>query len=140
MNTDYMTAGQALQQIRERVEEIKNDREQRFPEAASDGDYFRQGDLYITKIAKPAGTELKVLPFDRQLAPGNTKGSRHCLSHQDVRLYTRSGSDALTGPVLHVLREVTVEHPEHGNVVLPEGWYGVTYQRAYAEELRRVQD
>jgi hypothetical protein len=83
----------AIRQVTEVAEKIKNDSPQDFPIAANVGDAVRQGDIYIqllepltkapafyTKIAEP------VFPY--QLAPGNTKGSRHCLEASDgVEIY-----------------------------------------------------
>lgn len=112
----------------------------RFPEAASVGDYWRQGDIYLTRLKSvPHGAKpCKTLA---QLAPGTTRGSRHCLSDtESVEMFTLQTATALDGPVVKVVREVTVEHPEHSHVVLPPGVYHVTYQRAYADELRRVAD
>ncbi len=136
-----MKTMQSLEKIRSSVEQIKNNETQRFPSAASHGDAFRQGDLYITCLNEvPEGAKLKPTDYNAQLAPGDTQGSRHCLSHSNVKMYTLAAPTALEGPVLEVTEEVTVTHPEHGHVVLPEGIYGITYQRSYAEELRRVQD
>ena len=78
----------AVRQLREaqaQVEKIKNDAPQNFPEAASIGDAVRQGDVYIQLIDDVASAPFlfkKTTPsFPMQLAPGNTKGSRHCLEH-----------------------------------------------------------
>lgn len=136
-----MTATETLQQIQTQVEEIKSDETQRFPEAASAGDTFRQGDLYIERLEViPANCkEDKNAPL--QLAPGTTKGSRHILDGRDgVTIYQLNTPTALEGPLLRTTKDRTVTHPEHGNVVLPPGDYQVTYQRAYADELRRVAD
>jgi hypothetical protein len=76
-----------------------------------------------------------------QLAPGTTQGSRHVLDSLDgVSVYRLAENTVLQGPVLLVTTERTVTHPEHGNVVLPPGIYSITYQRQFAEELRRVAD
>ena len=76
-----------------------------------------------------------------QLAPGTTRGSRHILDSLDgVELYIVKDADALTGPLVVTLKERVVTHPEHGDVILPPGCYAITYQRAYADELRRVAD
>lgn len=48
--TATMTIDQALVRVDEAVEKVKNDAEQRFPDAASVGDAVRQGDIYIQKI------------------------------------------------------------------------------------------
>lgn len=78
----------AVRQLREaqaQVEKIKNDDPQNFPEAASIGDAVRQGDVYIQLIDDVTSAPFlfkKTAPsFPMQLAPGNTKGSRHCLEH-----------------------------------------------------------
>ena len=78
----------AVRQLREaqaQVEKIKNDDPQNFPEAASIGDAVRQGDIYIQLIDDVTSTPFlfkKTTPaYPMQLAPGNTKGSRHCLEH-----------------------------------------------------------
>jgi hypothetical protein len=46
----------------------------------------------------------------------------------------------LDGPILKSANPIEVDHPEHGNVKLPAGVYGIVYQRQYADELRRVAD
>ena len=102
-------------------------------------DAIRQGDIYITRLdelpggLKPAKTN--------QLAPGNTQGSRHVVrADAGVVVYERQG-DALTGPVISAPEGCHIEHPEHGDIAIKcGGVYGVTYQRAHAEELRRVAD
>lgn len=86
--TRNVTVSKTLSDISAAVEAIKNDGLQHFPEAASIGDAVRQGDVYLqlindsdidaagalfTKLAEPV----------LQLAPGNTKGSRHCLASAD---------------------------------------------------------
>ena len=79
---------EAVQRVNEAVEKIKNDSPQDFPIAANVGDAVRQGDIYIQLIdpltAPPKFyTKLAAPAFPLQLAPGNTKGSRHCLEHSD---------------------------------------------------------
>ena len=78
-----------LADIAAAVERVKNDELQHFPEAASIGDAVRQGDVYIQKIddadvEKLAHIYKKLdaneLASNLQLAPGNTKGSRHILA------------------------------------------------------------
>ncbi len=48
------------------------------------GDVFRQGDIYIEKVAK-ANVGEEILE-SRQLVDGHTKGSRHCIT-EGPRLY-----------------------------------------------------
>lgn len=139
-----MTATQSFQKIHTSAMRIKNSAPQRFPEAASFGDVFRQGDLYIQKIARvPANAYSNVNPpLSLQLVEGESKGSRHILdSDAGVCIYARSDGDDLTGPVIELEMERTITHPEHGDVILPPGLYAITYQRAFdKEERRRVKD
>lgn len=138
---ETLTAKRAFQSVKASAEAICNSDTQEFPSAASAGDTFRQGDIYIEFMESvPAGAVPSEKP-SAQLAPGTSQGSRHVLdSLAGVTQFTLRSPTALDGPVLDITEERTVTHPEHGNVVLPPGVYGVTYQRAYADELRRVAD
>jgi len=122
-------------------EAVINDSEQLFPVAATPGvDYARQGDVYIWLRSKiPHGAQpIKAVA---QLAPGTTKGSRHCLDSLDgVTMFAMPDANELQGPLLKLECERVVTHPEHGDWRLPAGLYEITYQRAFAEELRRVRD
>jgi hypothetical protein len=76
---------QTLSQIAEAVEAVKNDGLQIFSEAASVGDSLRQGDVVLQFIGSdpveiPPHIYQKLDTPVLQLAPGNTKGSRHILS------------------------------------------------------------
>ena len=132
-----------VQSVAEIAERIKSDAKQKFPEAASVGDFVRQGDCYFTLLAGvPTGATVEKNP-SKQLAPGTTQGSRHCLSRlTGVTVYRLKNPTAYGGPVLQVDKSVTITHPEHGNWVLPPGCYGVGYQRTEDSEgrIRRVQD
>jgi hypothetical protein len=76
-----------------------------------------------------------------QLAPGTSRGSRHCLESLDgITFYRLERATPLDGPVLDAPRGLRVNHPEHGDVTLRPGVYAVVYQRAFAEEIRRVED
>lgn len=86
------TVTRTLADIHEAVEKIKNDQMQHFPEAASLGDAVRQGDVYIQLIDESTLEALQGfyepvaaedLENHLQLAPGNTKGSRHILQSAD---------------------------------------------------------
>ena len=83
-----LTVEQAVTRVDEAVERVKNDAEQRFPDAASVGDAVRQGDIYIQKIDDVLSTpafyrRVTNVVYPMQLAPGNTKGSRHMLEASD---------------------------------------------------------
>lgn len=86
MSVATLTIDTALKQIDSAVEKIINDKPQNFPEAANIGDAVRQGDVYIQLIdavkgVPPMYRKLKTVEYPLQLAPGNTKGSRHCLEN-----------------------------------------------------------
>lgn len=134
-----MNAVEVFKEIKASAEAIKSDEQQQFPEAASAGDYWRQGDIYVTRLDDVPDV-FDNAPVELQLAPGTTKGSRHLLSHSRVQMFVRPNADALTGPVFRNEEPVTVIHPEHGDIVCPPGVYSVTYQRAFAETLRAVRD
>ncbi len=139
--TPIMTATQSFDKVANQAHEIKCDETQYFPEAANFGDTFRQGDIYIEKIESVSNQFKLNRNHAAQLAPGTTKGSRHILDSLDgVAIYTDPEANALIGPVLLTTEKRTVVHPEHGDVILPAGCYAITYQRAYADDLRRVAD
>jgi hypothetical protein len=134
------TAEREIDAIQSHAEAIRNDGAHEVA-TASPGDTWAQGDVGIVCLAGlPAGCRLDPNPT-AQLAPGETQGSRHCLTDlAAVNLYRMGDATPLDGPVIEAPQGCTIAHPEHGDVTLPPGTYGVIYQRAYADELRRVQD
>jgi hypothetical protein len=74
-----------------------------------------------------------------QLAPGNTRGSRHlihdeCLPHVEMYDIARRDDrtiDALRGKVIKTSKALRIVHPEHGAVTVPAGLYMVIFQRAH---------
>jgi hypothetical protein len=145
---EQLTVDEAITEMASHAETIDASGLQTVPESVSIGDNIRQGDIFLICIeTMPSGTPVQ----DRQLAPGTTQGSRHVLSG-DCEIVKRSGSftapgesdpvhEALVGPAFQCRKGCTVEHPEHGNWALPNGsvWQ-VTFQQAYADEVRRIQD
>jgi len=140
MSATTKNAVEAFDSIKTHAESIKNDEQQSLCNP-SKGDAWAQGDLLIVCLeAVPAGAEIDQAP-KAQLAIGNTQGSRHCLtSLQGVTMYKVKSGNPLDGPVFETKNGVEIDHPEHGNLVLPPGTYGCIYQRQYAEDLRRVLD
>lgn len=134
------TVSEALVEMRKSVENFDAKKTERI-NAPSLGDVVRQGDIYLVCVSViNGGTETD----NRQLAPGNTQGSRHVIKGK-AKIYTGSSfsgiNSALIGPAFKCEKDVTVEHPEHGHKILPEGTsWQVVYQRAMADEIRRVQD
>lgn len=135
-----MTADKAFAKIKDRAESIKNDDAHRI-ETMSVGDSWRQGDLYITRVESVPKGAKKMAAARLQLAPGDTQGSRHILdSDAGLTMFDAPNATALDGPIFQTTERRTVTHPEHGDVSLPPGCYAVTYQRAFADELRAQRD
>lgn len=146
-----MTIMKAFEAVRQTAEMIKND-EPATIEQIESGDVCRQGDLYIVALDVP----LTGKPFgSRQLAPGSTQGSRHVVvgrcNVQAVdeieatkainRLIPATrGHQLFIGPQIVASGPVTITHPEHGDRTLPAGTYLMTYQRTWAQEIRRQVD
>lgn len=139
----------AVKKSAEKMDSAKTER----IETASAGDVVRQGDIYLVCLEMaPPGTPAK----SQQLAPGETQGSRH-IATGDCRIVNANRvtvantinrlvkgaaiPEQLVGPVIECRGDTTITHPEHGHRILPAGsvWASV-YQRAHAEEIRRVQD
>jgi hypothetical protein len=150
---EMTTATAALRQVTGAAEKIKND-ETAAIGTVSRGDVIRQGDLYIVAVGFLPATMVEVQ--DRQLAPGSSQGSRHTL-RGECRVFKAASGDVaavirealpkadvpieLIGPVFRTIGEVELQHPEHGNRVIPAGeCFAVVYQRQHAEEVRRVLD
>ena len=141
-----MLAMKAFEAVSQHAETIRND-------AAHDlatmevGDEWRQGDVAVIRVddgfvkANKASLVREASP-DAQLAPGTTQGSRHALdSLAGVTAWRLKDATDLDGPVLKVAEPRSITHPEHGDLLsLPPGCYVIQYQRAFAAELRRVQD
>jgi hypothetical protein len=106
------------------------------------GDWHAQGDVMFWRLETlPEGAQ-PCKPM-AQLAPGNTRGSRHVIADADlakVGFHKIKGADELTGPILDVKEKVEVTHPDHGHVILPRGIYQIRYQRLYAPKIKRVRD
>lgn len=110
------------------------------------GQFAAQGDLNFIALAElPEGAvEVVTVP---QLAPGNSRGSRHCIKEEDlhkVRSFRLPDPTPLQGPILYFEEPITIEHPEHRHQFWNTGCkpclIAVTYQRKHAEEVRRIQD
>lgn len=111
------------------------------------GQFVRQGDIYVRRIADGELRKGWTATSSRQLAPGTTQGSRHTvdesvevlLNQNPVeRRWTRLGL-AFEGPVLKSNDRFTVSHPEHADISLPGGCYEVLYQSDFASQ-RRAKD
>ena len=95
------------------------------------GKVVRQGDIYIHCVEP---THLRGPKTEnRQLAMGNSRGSRHVAEGQ-MQLFL--GTTAPTwcmrgtflGPLVVASQPFTVTHHEHAHVELPAGTYQITHQ------------
>ena len=139
MKTQTMEPTEALKSVEDgaegNVQEIRNIEE--FPI----GKIVRQGDIYIHRVedSHPRGKSTS----NRQLAMGETQGSRHVLDGE-AEIFEGSTAPtwaprALLGPLFKLFKRATVTHPEHAHVGLPAGTYQVTHQMD-ARTLERVRD
>ena len=106
------------------------------------GKTFPQGDVILTRISGEEFGKLKIAgPAEsRQLAPGNSMGSRHIVT-PGPKILTLQGATPLEGPVIQAETAFSVEHPKHRHAGLPAGFYKVTFPRDFArEELARRRD
>jgi hypothetical protein len=135
-----LTAEKEFTRIQRHAEKIANDAAHEVV-TASPGDMWAQGDIGLICLkGLPEGCVVDTRPV-AQLAPGMTQGSRHCIADiMSVRLHRLADPTPLDGPIIEASEGFTVTHPEHGDVSLPAGTWGVIYQRAYADDLRRIQD
>lgn len=110
------------------------------------GKHIWQGDLALLRLAEvPTNAKPQQNRTVRQLVEGNTRGSRHCVSMgsmADTSWFTAADKGVLIGDIISSSKTIEIEHPEHGNIVLPAGAYQVRYQRAFdpLKELKRQRD
>lgn len=131
-------------------ETVRPGQEQAFTEAATAGDFIRQGDLYLIVVDRmPTDYAEVVRPTvkDRQMVPGNTEGAKHCLdSLAGVKLFrpTEWNEESLRGPAFVLTKPRKILHPTHGNIIIPAGLTIVCrYQREWDREQaaeRRARD
>lgn len=106
------------------------------------GRAFAQGDVGVAALERlPQGATQEAMPPTGQVAPGTSKGSRHCIARQDhrhVTVYRLSDGDPLSDLCLIAKEKWTLEHPDHGNVTFPSGCYRIHHQQN--ETFERVRD
>jgi hypothetical protein len=149
---EMLTAEKAFKSVQEQAEQIKND-ETQIVGTVSTSDVIRQGDLYLISIGKlPKSAKPRK---DMQLAPGATQGSRHVVldganvfdaKAEDVSALIQKANGKtipveLIGPVIQTTAPCELDHPEHGNFILPaDEVFAVVYQRCFADQVRRQLD
>lgn len=136
-----MQAVEVLKEIHAHGQEIADDSTKRINPIV--GVPIAQGDVNFWLLPKVPDAAIAAKPIS-QLAPGNTRGSRHCIRQKDmahVRFFRLPNPNPLQGLILCFDEETTIEHPEHGDHIYPKGAIvAVTFQRRYADELRRIED
>lgn len=96
------------------------------------GKCARQGDVYVHRVPEDHKRGSETL--DRQVAVGNTQGSRHIAVGEKINLFwgtTRPAgvdSRAPLGPVVVAETDWELTHPEHPNMTFSAGTYQVTHQ------------
>ena len=100
----------------------------------------RQGDVYITRVADdhPHGGRVE----SRQLAIGNTQGSRHMAGDafeifEGTTLPEGVEDGTFLGPCIKTETRELVKHPEHCWFSIPAGTYQVTHQTDILTRERR---
>lgn len=112
-----------------------------------DVDVLWQGDVGVILLSKSTHAAMKgqLKPMGSgashvQVAVGEGTGSRHTVATRAASVYSRSGAGVLDGPIVVADKPWTLCHPKHRDVTFGPGEYAITYQRQYAEELRRAAD
>jgi hypothetical protein len=136
------TAVQIIEQVHAHGKQNACDDTFIVPEDFPVGQYLPQGDLNILRLAVvPEG--MVQAEKQAQLAPGTSRGSRHCIKAEDLvqcTFYAFLDANPLEGPVIALDAPITIEHPEHRDYVWPAGVVAIGYQRRLADEIRRSQD
>lgn len=118
----------------------KNHAETRVIDKIEIGQAFRQGDVYVTRIAElPSDV---VATMNTQIAKGQTKGSRHILADtKGLKIFNLKDAGPLDGPVFTSTEEMHLTHPEHAHFVFPAGTYSSRYQQDFQQiEIMAVRD
>lgn len=129
------TITNALESLRSSSDEsIDNGKPVKIPEAMQPGDMFPQGDIALFMIQNlPPSCEVIPWPENGQLAPGTSRGSRHCIPqqfHADITLYRVDDGNALSDLCLDARAPFDLVHPEHSDHIgYPAAKYRVLHQQ-----------
>jgi hypothetical protein len=101
---------------------------------------YQQGDVLFKSIEKVKGKEVKPDARGYVFAEGETTGHCHVITETEaVKVYVENG----VKHVRVIKASATVEHQEHGPVILPKGDYQIGIVKEYdpfENDIRRVQD
>ncbi len=110
--------------------------------AMQPGTCWAQGDVGVLRLAElPAKSKKTEWPMNGQVAPGNTKGSRHIVPDEfrgAVQFYRVSDGDDLSDLAVEAKEPWTLTHPEHGDCTFQAGTYRLVHQQN--EQRERVRD
>jgi len=135
-----------------RCDEFKGDGDNRGRESRKAGaltpdtDVLWQGDCGVILLSDKAFKELTGLQpmgvgdSHVQVAVGEGAGSRHTVRTAEVRVFSWDNAGPLDGPVVVADQPWTLSHPKHQNCNFEAGKYRITYQRQFADDLRRARD
>ena len=137
-----------LQVIKTGNGKIAPGQEVRISRGVAPGDGGWQGDLKILIVDRLPADYIRIKSpkeIDKQLVPGNTQGSRHCLESLDtVELYHPPGFshdmsyEDFAGPGIVCLSETRILHATHGAVIAFAGLSILfRYQRNLDVETKR---
>lgn len=126
-----------LNELRAHADEcIDNGEPVHIPAAMSVGDGLPQGDIVLVKIqAIPPAAKMEKWPEsgDLQLAPGDSRGSRHCIPAKyagAVTVYSVNDGNPLSDVILEATGKFDLTHPEHADHLgYPTGVYRVHHQQ-----------
>lgn len=136
------TAIETIIQIHRHGTQVANDSLRIIPDNFPAGQHIPQGDINIFRLPQVPKSAASVESV-AQLAPGTSRGSRHCIKAEDLgkcEFLKLPNPNPLQGPVIVFHDSVTITHPEHGDQLWPACVVAITYQRRYADEIRRIQD
>jgi len=117
------------------------DHQLRFIAEAKPGEWARQGDCYLLRIA--ARDMAWQHTDNHQLAPGVSNGSRHVAEDKvlvfisnESRLIMQlpNGKALLLGPQLTCDERFLITHPEHAHYSLPAGAWQIGYQLDFTRQ------
>lgn len=141
-----MTIAQYIDELRQSSDEcIDNSEPVRVPAAFAPGDMLPQGDIGLQMLDQlPSSWREDTWPAqgDLQLAPGQSKGSRHMIARKfatHIRIFRIDDGDALSDLGIEASEPFDLTHPEHADHLgYPAGVYRVRHQQN--EQRERVID
>lgn len=112
------------------IECIDNGAPVQVPEL-SYGSAWAQGDVALWRHENlPAGASRMDYPKDGQIAPGESKGSRHQIAKEfPVEFYRIDDNDDLSDIFLVATGPFVLAHPEHADCTFQAGIYRVCHEQ-----------